>query len=118
METVGFDNAFIFKYSPRPGTVAAARVDDVPQADKERRLAILLEDLERRVTALNQAYLGSELEVMVEGPSKLNAARLSGRTRCNKVVLFAPPAGGWTAGDLVTVRIERATAHSLYGVTG
>lgn len=114
MDEVGYDNAYIFKYSPRPGTPSAAMPDDVPQTEKERHLAILLEDLERRTTERNRQYIGKVLEVLVEGPSKLNPQRLTGRSRCSKVCLFEAPAS-WAPGELLNVRIERCTAHSLYG---
>jgi tRNA-2-methylthio-N6-dimethylallyladenosine synthase len=114
MAEVGFDNAFIFKYSPRPGTAAAAWVDDVPAEEKERRNRVLLEDQEHRCLAANRALAGQDVEVLVEGPSARNAARWTGRTRSNKIVLFDPVAGA-PRGALVNVHVERAAPQTLYG---
>ncbi len=114
METVDFDMAYVFKYSPRPGTRAAEFADDVPAPEKLRRNQVLLELLETRVARRNRAAVGRNLEVLVEGPSKRNPRRWSGRARNNKVCLF-PPVPGIAPGDLATFRVERATAHSLFG---
>ena len=88
MDEAGFDNAFIFKYSPRPGTRSAALPDDVPTAEKERRDQVLLADQERRGQARNDRLVGTVREVMVEGPSKRNAARWSGRDSGNRIVVW------------------------------
>jgi tRNA-2-methylthio-N6-dimethylallyladenosine synthase len=115
MEEMQFDNAFIFKYSPRPGTRAADMDDDVPEEEKMRRNQALLADQERRGLALNQALVGKRVQVLVEGPSMRNRERWSGRTRSNKIAIFAPTRG-MAAGDLVTVRVERARPQTIYGV--
>jgi len=114
LDEVGFDNAFIFKYSPRPGTPAAQWADDVPPAEKRRRNRVLLEDQERRGLRINKDHVGRGVEVLAEGASPRNPARWSGRTRTNKIVVFEPRPGV-TAGDLVRVRVERARAQTLYG---
>lgn len=114
MNQVGFDMAYIFKYSPRTGTTAAGWEDSVPQEVKEERNRILLEDLERRTENANQSYLGESLEVLVEGESKRNPQRWTGRSRSNKVCIFTPR-DTTRPGDLVLVRIERTTANSLFG---
>lgn len=115
MEQVGFDMAYIFRYSVRTGTKAAEKlIDDVPEEVKMERNQLLLADLERRVEASNRRYVGRAVEVLVEGPSKRNPSRWSGRSDTNKVVLFAPTAG-LEPGDLVTVQVDRTTAHSLFG---
>lgn len=114
MRTVGFDMAYIFKYSPRPGTVAARRADDVPQAVKEERNAILLKDLDEMAMEHNRRRPGSAEEVLVEGPSLRNAARWSGRTSDNRTVIF-PPDVTLAAGQFRRVAITRATSHSLFG---
>ncbi len=88
MEEAGFDNAFIFKYSPRPGTRSAALPDDVPTAEKERRDQVLLADQEVRGQRRNDALVGTVREVLVEGPSKRNAARWSGRDGGNRIVVW------------------------------
>ena len=114
MEEIGFDNAFIFKYSPRSGTPAAEWPDDVSDEEKRRRNQLLLGDQARRVEAINDALIGSQVEVLVEGPSLRNAARWSGRTRTNKVAVFDPVAGV-QRGDGVKLVVERVTATTLYG---
>ena len=88
MDEAGFDNAFVFKYSPRPGTRSAALPDDVPMAEKERRDQVLLADQERRGQARNGRLVGTVREVMVEGPSKRNKARWSGRDSGNRIVVW------------------------------
>ena len=75
LDEAGIDNSFVFKYSPRPGTRAAARPDDVPKEEKERRDQVLLADQERRGLERNSRLVGSEREVMVEGPSNLHVSR-------------------------------------------
>jgi len=115
METIGFDNAFIFKYSPRPGTPAAEWDDDVPGDEKLRRNKVLLDDQDQRAQRINDSQIGTTQEVLVEGPSLRNKARWSGRSRTNKIVIF-DPAAGCEVGDLVNVRIERAMPQTLYGV--
>ena len=114
MEEMACDNAFIFKYSPRPGTPAAERADDVSAVEKLRRNHVLLEDQERRGLAINQALVGREVEVLVEGVSQRNSQRWAGRSRTNKVVVFEPPRGV-RAGDLIRVGVERAMPQTLYG---
>ncbi|MDT8389290.1 MAG: tRNA (N6-isopentenyl adenosine(37)-C2)-methylthiotransferase MiaB [Lentisphaeria bacterium] len=114
METVGFDMAYIFKYSPRVGTRAADWADDVPTEVKEQRNQTLLADLEKRTTRTNKAYLNTCVEVLVEGESKRNAATWTGRTRTNKVCIF-PPSADVKPGDVVTMRVDRVTANSLFG---
>ncbi len=115
MRRVGFDMAYIFRYSPRPGTRAAEGLaDDVPAAVKLERNKTLLDDLEGSVRQRNQAYLGRTVEVLAEGPSLRNPARWQGRSDTAKVVIF-DPAPGLAPGALVRVIVERATAHSLFG---
>lgn len=111
---IRFDNAFIFKYSPRAGTPAAAWPDDVSDADKRRRNRLLLDDQDRIGLALHEPLIGRDLEVLAEGPSLRNAGRWSGRTRTNKIVIFENP-GTVRAGDRVQVRIGRVMPQTLYG---
>jgi tRNA-2-methylthio-N6-dimethylallyladenosine synthase len=112
---VRFDNSFIFKYSPRPGTLAASGVDNVPDAVKEQRNRILLDDQDRIGLACNQAWIGRGTDVLVEGPSPRNAARWSGRNEQNKIVVFETR-DGLTAGACVRVRVEHAKPQTLYGI--
>ena len=118
MEEAGFDNAFIFKYSPRPGTRSAALPDDVPTAEKERRDQVLLADQERRGQARNDRLVGTVREVMVEGPSKRNAARWSGRDSGNRIVVWDVDGAGAPEeiGKQVKVRITEAHPQILIGV--
>ena len=107
-----YDMAYVFKYSVRTGTPAAALGDPVEEAVKEARnqeLLRLLEENSRRRTA---ALLGTVQEVLVEGPDK-RGLRFTGRTRTNRVVHF--PADESHVGRLVPVRIDRVTPAALYG---
>ena len=114
MDAADFDNAFIFKYSPRPGTPAAEWEDDVPDAEKMRRNQVLLEDQDRRSLARNEAQIGHTVEVLCEGPSRRNPQRWAGRTPANRIVVFEPERD-LQPGELIRVHIERATPHTLYG---
>ena len=116
MEEAGFDNAFVFKYSPRPGTRSAALPDDVPTAEKERRDQVLLADQERRGQARNERLVGTVREVLAEGPSKRNAARWSGRDGGNRIVVWDAAGGpANVAGELAKVRIDAAHPQILVG---
>ncbi len=121
MDEAGFDNAFIFKYSPRPGTRSAALPDDVTKAEKERRDQVLLADQERRGQARNDRLVGTVREVMVEGPSKRNKARWSGRDGGNRIVVWDCNGSGKDSasplcpGGLVRVRITEAHPQILIG---
>ena len=114
MDEAGFDNAFIFKYSPRPGTRSAALPDDVATAEKERRDQVLLADQERRGQERNNRLLGTVREVMVEGPSKRNKARWSGRDSGNRIVVW-DASDGAHVGDLVKLHITEAHPQILIG---
>ena len=114
MEEAGFDNAFIFKYSPRPGTRSAALPDDVPTAEKERRDQVLLADQEKRGLRRNQMLVGTVREVLVEGPSLRNKVRWSGRDSGNRIVVFEP-SGPLEIGSLVQVKITEAHPQILVG---
>lgn len=113
MEEAHFDNAFIFKYSPRPGTVSATWEDDVSDEEKARRNQILLEDQDARGTQINEALVGSVQAVLAEGPSLRNKTRWSGRTSGNKIVVFTPPEG-LRPGDTLSLTITRAAPQTLY----
>ena len=114
MEEAGFDNSFVFKYSPRPGTRSAALPDDIPTEEKERRDQVLLADQERRGQTRNDLLVGTVREVLVEGPSLRNAARWSGRDSGNRIVVFEP-SRPLRVGDLVPVRIREAHPQILIG---
>ena len=116
MDEAGFDNSFVFKYSPRPGTRSAALPDDVPTEEKERRDQVLLADQERRGQARNDALVGTVREVVAEGPSKRNAARWAGRDGGNRIVVWdASAAPSVKAGDIVRLRITEAHPQILVG---
>lgn len=114
MNEVGFDHAFIFKYSPRAGAKSAEWVDDIPQEVKEERNQILLADLEKRSIAGNLACVGKTLEVMIDGVSPRNPARWSGRTSTARTVVFSYQ-DGMKPGDIIHVPIERAGRVTLFG---
>ena len=117
MEEAGFDNSFVFKYSPRPGTRSAALPDDVPTAEKERRDQVLLADQEKRGQRRNDALVGTVREVLVEGPSKRNKSRWSGRDGGNRIVVWDDPSGvSAKAGDMVRVAITEAHPQILIGM--
>ena len=111
-EEVGFDGAFTFVFSPRRGTEAAALPDDVPREVKADRMERLVEVVQRRARDRAQRFVGRELDVMVEGPSRQDPSRMRGRTRHNKVVNFD---GLARPGELVSVRIDSATSQTLAG---
>ena len=115
MEEAGFDNSFIFKYSPRPGTRSAAKADDVTKAEKERRDQVLLADQEARGLRRNARLVGTVREVMVEGPSKRNKARFSGRDGGNRIVVWDVPtdAPKPRPGDMLKLKITDAHAQIL-----
>ena len=111
---VGFDSAFMFKYSERPGTYAAKHLpDNVPEAEKLRRLNTLIA-LQTEISAQrNAADVGKEFEVLVEGFSKRSREQLCGRTEQNKMVVFDKC--GHHIGETVRVRITGSTSATLLG---
>jgi len=114
MREVGFDSAFMFKYSERPGTYAAKHLpDNVPEMEKVRRLEeIIALQLELSLMR-NKEEIGKMREVLVEGYSKRSREKLFGRTSQNKVVIFDK--GTHRVGDRVNVKIEEASAATLFG---
>ena len=114
MREVGYDSAFMFKYSERKGTFASKNLpDDVPEEVKLRRLQEMI-DLQMELSLeSNKKDIGKEFEVLVEGYSKRSREQLSGRTSQNKVVLFDNQ--GQKVGDLVRVKIKDASAITLFG---
>jgi tRNA-2-methylthio-N6-dimethylallyladenosine synthase len=123
VEKIQFDNAFVFRYSARRDTPAAEMPDQIDEHLKEERNQDLLEVVDKSNRQILERLVGSQAEVLCEGPSKTNRARLMGRTRTNKIVVFPPlPKRRSTAdseelvGELFDVRIERANGFSLYGM--
>ncbi|MBA4388562.1 MAG: tRNA (N6-isopentenyl adenosine(37)-C2)-methylthiotransferase MiaB [Verrucomicrobia bacterium] len=115
LREIPFDNSFIFKYSPRPGTEAEkAMADDIPASEKMRRNKLLLKDQEAVALSINEEMVGLTVEVLVEGIGRKSFSRWSGRTRTGKIVAFEPE-DGVGRGDLVRVNITRAMPYTLYG---
>jgi tRNA-2-methylthio-N6-dimethylallyladenosine synthase len=123
VEEIQFDNAFVFRYSPRRDTSAAEMPDQIDECVKEERNRDLLRIVNESTRRAGERLVGRNVEVLCEGPSKTNPARLMGRTRSNKIVVFplSPRLGRRSEGDdelvgeLVDVRVERANGFSLYG---
>jgi tRNA-2-methylthio-N6-dimethylallyladenosine synthase len=130
---IQFDNAFVFRYSPRRGTPAADMPDQIDEPLKEERNRDLLEVVNDSNRRILEGLVGSGVEVLCEGPSKTNPARMMGRTRTNKIVVFPRSSGRVhdnasagqrlrrkaeseeLVGELINVHIERANGFSLYG---
>jgi tRNA-2-methylthio-N6-dimethylallyladenosine synthase len=113
MREVGFDGAYMFKYSPRARTKAWKMGDDVSEEIKGRRLTEII-DLQREISfGINRTLIGRQEEVLVEGPSKRSAEEWMGRTDTNKTVVF--PKGSFEPGDYIQVAIYSATSATLFG---
>jgi tRNA-2-methylthio-N6-dimethylallyladenosine synthase len=112
VERVRYDSAFTFIFSPRRGTPAADYSDQVPHAVKRERMERLVEAVQRIATERSQRFVGRTMDVLVEGPSRTDPAKLRGRIRHNKTVNFA---GLAPSGELVDVEIESATSTTLAG---
>ena len=116
MREVGYDSAFMFKYSERPGTYASKHLpDDVPEDVKIRRLNELIMVQNENSARANHAEVGNIREVLVEGPSKRSREQLCGRTEQNKMVVFDK--GNHHIGEYVKVRITGSTSATLFGET-
>ena len=114
MEEVGFDSAFMFKYSERPGTFASKHLpDNVAEDVKIERLNRMIALQNKLSLRSNEQDVGKEFTVLVEGRSKRDAGELCGRTSQNKVVVF--PAEGYKAGDFVRVKVDSASSATLRG---
>jgi tRNA-2-methylthio-N6-dimethylallyladenosine synthase len=113
IESVGFDHSFSFIYSPRPGTPASSLPDDVPIKLKKQRLAQLQSRLSEMASSISHAMVGTVQRVLVERPSRKDAAQMSGRTENNRVVNF--DGNPRLIGEFVNVRITEAMPNSLRG---
>src|SRR5438876_7332479 len=113
VEQIQFDNACVFRYSPRGDTPAAELADQINEHVKDERIEDLLQVVNVSNRRSLERLVGQCVEVLCEGPSKTNPARLMGRTRTNKVVVFE--AGENRIGKIFDVAIERANGFSLYG---
>jgi tRNA-2-methylthio-N6-dimethylallyladenosine synthase len=114
MAKVRYDGAFMFKYSPREGTKAFKFEDDVPESDKARRLTEIIDQQQIISYEINQELIGTEDVVLVENFSKKSNDFYSGRTDTNKIVIL-PVANDVKIGDLVKVKIYKATSATLFG---
>jgi tRNA-2-methylthio-N6-dimethylallyladenosine synthase len=110
---VEFDQAFIFKYSERRDTPAAGMPHPVPVEVREERMQRLLAAVNEVAGRRYMGLVGQRVEILVEGPSKRNPARLTGRTRCNKIVVFE--GSPRHVGQVMELRIVRAGSFTLYG---
>jgi len=112
-EDVGFDMAYLFKYSVRPGTTAEPLGDPITKEQKEQRNQILLEILRKSSLARNEALIGKSEDVLFEGPAKKGDHMFVGRTAGNRVVIVK--ASLRLIGQIVPVRFTRVTASTLFG---
>jgi tRNA-2-methylthio-N6-dimethylallyladenosine synthase len=110
---VEFDQAYVFKYSQRRDTPAAALPGQVPQMIREERNQRLLEIINQIAARKHKKFVGRQTQILVEGPSRKNPARLTGRTRCNKIVVF--DGSERHRGQVMDVKITRAGSFTLYG---
>lgn len=115
MEALQFDSAFMFQYSERDGTSAArSRPDNIPHEVKNARLQELIALQEGISKVRFAAQVGLDHEALMIGPSKRDPARWIGRTSCFRTVIV--DAAGLSEGDIIPVKIEGATSHTLFGV--
>jgi tRNA-2-methylthio-N6-dimethylallyladenosine synthase len=114
MDEMGFGHAYMFKYSRREATRAYKIEETVSEQEKSRRLALLIAAQEERSLSINQALVGTKVEVLVEGPAKRQPNWLAGKTDKFQTVVFEPKCAG--VGDLVNVHIEATTSHTLRGI--
>ncbi|MEM7386034.1 MAG: tRNA (N6-isopentenyl adenosine(37)-C2)-methylthiotransferase MiaB [Verrucomicrobiota bacterium] len=113
---VSFDHAFVFRYSKRKDTPAAEMEDAVQLSErvKEERNQELLAVVDELTREKNERFVGRTVEVLCEGPSKTNAERLSGRTSCNRIVVFEGNVERH-AGQLLQLKIRESSGFTLYG---
>lgn len=114
MREVGYDSAFMFKYSERPGTFASRHYpDDIAEEEKIRRLNEIIALQNQLSLASNKRDVGKTFEVLVEGYSKRSREQMCGRTQQNKMIVF--PKGNTKPGDFVMVRVLEATSATMLG---
>lgn len=113
VEYCQYDSAYIFKYSPRPGTPAAAMTDDVSDAEKTRRFLELEQVQKMNQIKIRETFTGKTLSVLAEGKSDKNPSELTGHSTCHKVVNFR--GGTDLLGKVVNVKVEQNKVNSLYG---
>jgi tRNA-2-methylthio-N6-dimethylallyladenosine synthase len=113
VEELQFDNAFVFRYSPRRDTPAAEMRDQIDERIKERRNQDLLQLVNESTRRSGERLVGRALQVLCEGPSKTNPTRLMGRTRTNKIVVFE--GNEKLIREIFDVQVQRSNGFSLYG---
>jgi tRNA-2-methylthio-N6-dimethylallyladenosine synthase len=113
VERIGFDNAFIFRYSPRRDTPAAEMGEQVSEAVKEERNQDLLRVIDDSAIAKGEALVGCRVEILCEGESKTNKLTLMGRSPGNKIVIFE--GSERHVGEIFEVAVTRSSGFSLYG---
>ena len=113
MRRIRYDSAFLFKYSPRPGARSADWPDSVSDEEKARRISVLIEEQKRTSLERNLESVGSEAEVLVEGPAKRNPETWFGKTPQFKTAVF--PHRGERIGDRIRLRIAAASPYTLFG---
>ena len=114
MREVRFDSAFMFYYSERDGTLAARKKpDNVPLQEKKGRLRELIDQQEQICAEVNMTQIGNEVEVLVVGPTRRNPNQVMGRSSCFRTTIFDQ--AGYHPGDMVKVKVTRATSHTLFG---
>jgi tRNA-2-methylthio-N6-dimethylallyladenosine synthase len=113
MRRIGYESAFIFKYSPRPGARSADWPETVDEEEKTRRITLLIEEQKERSLLENRSDIGSTVEVLVEGATRRTPAEWYGKSAHFKTTVF--PHRGERVGDLISVRVSAATPHALLG---
>ena len=113
MQRIGYDSSFVFKYSPRPGARSAEWEDDVPEPEKTRRITLLVEEQKQASLERNAAWVGRDVNVLVEGASRKSDDHWFGRTEQFKTAVFR--SAGESVGDLVRMRVAAASPYSLFG---
>jgi tRNA-2-methylthio-N6-dimethylallyladenosine synthase len=113
MDRIGYESAFVFKYSPRPGARSAEWPETVDEEEKKHRITLLIEEQRERTLLKNETEIGYEVEVLVEGPTRRTPSEWFGKSAHFKTTVF--PNRGERVGDLVSVRVAAATPHALLG---
>jgi tRNA-2-methylthio-N6-dimethylallyladenosine synthase len=115
LKTVQYDGAYMFNYSPRSGTKSFEMEDDVDFETKRRRLNEIIHLQNDIARKKNKKEVGRVHKVLIDGPSKKKESEWQGRTKTNKVVIFNNSAGQYKQGDIIHVRITKATSATLFG---
>ena len=114
LDEAEYDAVFAFKYSPRPNTPAITMLDAIPDEEKSRLLAVLLEKQRGIQKIRNQKHVGEQLEVMVEGKNE-SRGQWIGRTTQNKTLNFTAPGSSFESGSYARVQVTTAFPNSLVG---